>query len=170
MPFSFDERILVTIAQAIKKMKLKAVVIGNTASILHGAPVLTQDVDLLFAAALSRKKLDCFAGLVGATDIKILSEMPGERGLPGKYTAQRLLGGPVPIDMMYERAGGIPFATIQKNAGVHDIGLGQALVVASLEDVITTKEHTNRPKDVASLPILRDTLAAQRELKKHPRP
>ena len=38
----------------------------------------------------------------------------------------------------------------------------QTLTVASLEDVIRSKEAAGRKKDLAALPILRDTLAVQK--------
>jgi hypothetical protein len=40
------------------------------------------------------------------------------------------------------------------------------LLVASLEDVIKSKEAAGRKKDLAVLPILRDTLAVKQALKK----
>ena len=42
-----DDRFLVKLARAIHAARLDAVVVGNMASILHGASVLTQDVDIL---------------------------------------------------------------------------------------------------------------------------
>ena len=43
------------------------------------------------------------------------------------------------------------------------VGEHKALV-ASLEDVIRSKEAAGRPKDLAQLPILRDTLRVRRAL------
>jgi len=47
------------------------------------------------------------------------------------------------------------------------IDLGSAFaVVASLEDIIASKEAAGRPKDIAQLPILKDTLQVLRALKR----
>jgi hypothetical protein len=39
-------------------------------------------------------------------------------------------------------------------------------IVASLEDVIASKEASGRPKDLAQLPVLRETLRVSRALAK----
>ena len=41
---------------------------------------------------------------------------------------------------------------------------GEKLIVASLEDVIRSKEAADRNKDRAVLPVLRDTLAVKKKL------
>ncbi len=44
---SFDESFLSNLVDALAQAKLQVVFVGNTAAILHGMPVLTQDVYLL---------------------------------------------------------------------------------------------------------------------------
>ena len=55
---SKDETFLYELAIALQNVGLEAIVVGNMASILNGAPVLTQDVDLLVRdTPLNRRKL-----------------------------------------------------------------------------------------------------------------
>ena len=42
-----SEKTLFALAKALRAVRLEAVVIGNSASMLNGAPVTTQDIDLL---------------------------------------------------------------------------------------------------------------------------
>jgi hypothetical protein len=59
----------------------------------------------------------------------------------------------------YDRiSGGLTFASVKARAQTVSVGR-EKLTVASLADVIRSKESANRPKDVAVLPILRDTFA-----------
>jgi hypothetical protein len=44
---SFDESFLAELLEALAQSGLEVVLIGNTAAILHGVPVMTQDVDLM---------------------------------------------------------------------------------------------------------------------------
>jgi len=47
MSSDISEKTLVALAKALRAAKLEAIVIGNCASMLNGAPVTTQDIDLL---------------------------------------------------------------------------------------------------------------------------
>jgi hypothetical protein len=47
MSSSFGGEFLAALAKALRDAKLEAIVVENTASILNGAPVITEDVDLL---------------------------------------------------------------------------------------------------------------------------
>ena len=57
-------------------VRLQAVVIGNAASMLNGAPVTTQDIDLLIRdTKLNRRKLARFAAEIGAAAPRPISEL-----------------------------------------------------------------------------------------------
>jgi hypothetical protein len=74
----------------------------------------------------------------------------------------------VPIDIHYDRiVGGLTFSFLRSRAQIVAVG-SEKLAVASLADVIRSKEAANRPKDRAVLPILRDTLAVKSKLKAPP--
>jgi len=77
-------------------------------------------------------------------------------------TAETILGGAWPIDLLYEVMGGdLTFESVRSRSHAVPIG-DMTATVASLEDVIRSKEAANRPKDRAVLPILRDTLRVKK--------
>ena len=151
---SRDGRFLKSIATALRRTKLDAIVIGNTASVLNGAKVMTEDVDLLVQdTPQNQRKLRVFTAELGGTMIPIADK------------TRRIMGALTHIDILFDKipgAGG--FASIRSRAHQHVIGT-EVLTVASLEDVIKSKEAVGRPKDKAALPFLKDTLRV-RGLKK----
>lgn len=162
MAFSADERFLAKLASALQKTRLEAIVVGNMASILNDAPVLTQDVDLLVRdTKLNRKKLKQLAQELGGV---------GPERISGLTSTEHIYGADLPIDILYEKmGGGLKFASVKSRARTQVVGKkGELLLVASLADIIKSKTAANRQKDLAVLPILRDTLAARRAAGREP--
>lgn len=151
-----DERFLDQLVAALAEVGLEAIIVGNTASILHGAPVLTQDVDLLVRdTARNRAKLKRLATALGGTGPHPISELT---------STVRILGAAVPIDVLFNQlSGGLRFESVRSRSAGISTG-SQVATVASLEDVIRSKEAANRPKDLAALPMLRDTLRVKQAL------
>lgn len=148
---------LVAIAKALRIARLDAIVIGNLASMLNGAPVTTQDVDLFIRdTRLNRRKLVRFAEEIGGRAPAAVSELSRVEWIEGALS--------VPVEIHYDRiSGGLTFPSVRSRAELIDLG-GEKLRVASLPDLIRSKRAANRPKDRAVLPILRDTLAVRRKL------
>ncbi|HEX4386875.1 MAG TPA: hypothetical protein VH083_28165 [Myxococcales bacterium] len=142
------------LAKALRVTKLEAVVIGNSASMLNGAPVTTQDIDLLIRdTTLNRKKLARFANEIGGSMPTLVSELSKVESIEG--------GLAVPVEIHYDRiSGGLSFPAVRSRAQSVDVG-EERLLVASLADIIRSKHAADRPKDRAVLPILRDALAVQ---------
>lgn len=156
MASSVDEVFLAKLATSLQKAHLEAIVVGNVASILNDAPVLTQDIDLLVRdTPLNRKKLSQLAKELGGS---------GPGYVSGLTSTERIYGSDVPIDILYDRMiGGLSFASVKSRASTHVVGIkGELLTVASLADVIKSKTAAGRPKDKAVLPILNATLIARR--------
>ena len=66
-----------------------------------------------------------------------------------------------PLDVLGSVGGGLGFLDLaERSVEIEIDGLG--LRVATLATLIELKEHANRPKDRAVLPILRATLAESR--------
>jgi hypothetical protein len=151
-----DESFLATLATELRGARIEAIVVGNVASILNGAPVLTQDVDLLVRdTPLNRKKLKRFAAAMGGV---------GPERVSGLTSTERIYGADVPIDILYDRmigGRGLSFASVRSRARAAVVGR-EVLTVAALADVIRSKTAAGRPKDKAVLPILRDTLKVRR--------
>ena len=148
----------------MREVHVIGVVVGNVAAILNDAPMLTRAVDLFVGdRPRVRKKMDALAkALAGAAPHPIL-EKPGARGRPGGHDGVRITTAVVPVDVLFRIAGEMSLDDVRGRAKTFDFG-GEALAVASLEDVIRSKEAADRKKDRAALPILRDTLAVKKKL------
>jgi hypothetical protein len=157
MSSDFSEKTLVGLAKALRAAKLEAIVIGNSASMLNGAPVTTQSLDLLIQETkANRRKLARFADEIGGSAPMQVSELSTVEWIEGRLA--------VPVEIHYDRiAGGLTFASLRARAQVVVVG-DEKLLVANLSDVIRSKQAAGRPKDRAVLPILRDTLAVKKKL------
>jgi hypothetical protein len=145
-----DEVFLVRLLTALETVRLEYVVVGMAAASMQGAPVMTQDVDLLVRdTPLNRSRIDELAKQIGAAKPILVSELS---------TTLSLIGSDVPVDVLFDRLpGGRSFEALRARA--LNIRLGdRSAVVASMSDIIASKEATGRPKDLAHLPILRETV------------
>jgi DNA-binding transcriptional ArsR family regulator len=156
---SSDESFLREVLAALERAGLDAIVVGSVAAVLHGAPVMTQDLDLLVRdTKKNREKIERLRAELKLSKPVSVSELS---------RAVTLLGGPVPIDIVFDALpGGLTFESLKSRATKIEIADAAALV-ASLEDVIASKEAAGRPKDAAQLPMLRETLRVRGALKRH---
>jgi hypothetical protein len=153
---SSDALFLDKLVRALRELRIDAIIVGNTGSILHGAPVLTQDVDLLVRdRPANRNKIRECAAKMGGVESE-LSELAN---------ARRIVGAELPIDFIFDRIGPLLFTSVKKRSVVLSTGTERARV-ASLEDIIESKRSLGRKKDLAVLPILEDTLAVVAALRK----
>ena len=121
---SVDGSILESIAAALREVRLEAIVVGNAASELHGAPIATEDVDLLVRdTRLNRQKILKLVqrlGGVGPTDIHEL------------ITAKRIYLPDYYVDVLFDKiAGKLTFNSLRSRSIKMKIG-DHELVVASL--------------------------------------
>ncbi len=144
---SSDEAFLVQLARAISLAQLEVIVVGSMAAAMQGAPIMTQDVDLLIRdTARNRAKLAEVAKKIGAAAPQTMSELS---------SVVSILGAASPVDVLFDQIiGGLTFASLRSRAIDIEIA-GEHLLVASLDDIITSKTAAGRPKDNAQLPILR---------------
>ncbi len=148
---SSDEVFLEALAAALEMIGLDAVMVGLAAAAIQGAPLMAQAVDLLVRdTQRNRAKILELAVAVGAGKPVRVSELA---------QVETLVGGDAPVDIVFDRLpGGLTFAAVKARS--HRVKLGPASIrVASLEDIIRSKVAANRPKDLAQLPILRETAA-----------
>lgn len=153
MSASSDEAFVVTVLGALKEVRLEAVVVGSVAAVLQGSPVTTQDLDLLVRdTPTNRKKIRALGTTLGARPRVITRLSPALRiDLPAAT-----------VDLLFDQLpGDLTFETLRARSLVLSLG-GQTAIVARLEDVIASKEASGRPKDLAQLPILRDTLRVKK--------
>jgi hypothetical protein len=152
---SSDEVFVEEIVTALRECGLEAVVVGSVAALLQGVPIATEDMDVLVRdTPKNREKL------------RRLEERLGHRAVQ-LSPLSRTVRIPTPrahLDILFdELSGDLRFEGLRARGKRIQLGKVVALV-AALEDVIASKEAAGRPKDLAQLPILRDTLSVRRAL------
>ena len=154
------------IVATLQEHGVRFVVIGGVAAIAHGSPLPTEDFDIApdrepdNVAALARALVDLEAKLRtpdGAVDFPIDPTM-----LAGSVVCT-LTTRAGAFDLCFEPAGTSGYKDLRRNALELDLGTGKPVLVASLADVIRSKEAAGRQKDVVQLPALRQTLEVIRE-------
>ena len=148
--------VLYQIAAALQECHLEAILIGNAAAALQGAPVTTLDFDFMFRKTpLNLKKLKRLAALLGGQLMKpfypasdLYRLMVDEKGWQ--------------LDFMPTIHGIRSFASLRSRAT--QVAFGKyILLVADLNDIIKSKKALGRPKDNAVLEILEKVLREKRK-------
>jgi len=154
---SFDEKFLSELMEAVAQAGLQVIIIGNAAAVLHGVPVLTQDVDLMVRDHPQLEtKLKRFAANFGAALTR-----PDE---PSSHMI-RAIGPPVQVDFVLQLSNRKSFESIRSRAA--RVRIGKRMVwVAALEDIIAAKAAANRPKDIATLQMLKESLRVRNAIKR----
>ena len=143
--------LLQSVVAALAEVKLDAILIGNAAAALHGAPVTTVDFDFMFRATpRNLAKLKAFAGRLDAVILRpyypasaLFRVMNDDRGLQA--------------DFMPTIHGVKSFNSLRSRATQVRLG-GHLLWLADLSDVIASKRAAGRLRDKAVLAILHKTL------------
>lgn len=148
------------ILAALERHGVRYVVIGGLAATLHGSPVMTTDADICpdretgNLERLARALVELRArirtpgvpqGLAFACDATFLSRIDVLLNLKTKFGD---------LDLSFIPSGTSGFADLQQHAVPMSL-MGQPVAVASLADVIRSKEAADRPKDRIALPVLR---------------
>lgn len=154
------------ILEILAKHQVDFILIGGVASTIHGAPFITVDLDVV--PALETSNLDRLA--TALLELKaILRDENTKDGAEIKFDG-RMLKRVIPdigflrfdtkygfLDIIYRPAGTQGFRDLAKSALPQDAGSVQ-VQVASLEDVIRSKQAAGRPRDLEQLPTLRRLL------------
>jgi hypothetical protein len=163
----FPPHDLPALVEALDRHGVDYLLVGGAAAFIYGATRLTEDADCvirreranLIRLADAMRELHARLRVGGMTDDEA-------RQLPVKIDAPMLQG--VNITTWMTDAGGfdilpglaaedghiIPFEELATRGTVIPYN-GVAVRLASLEDIITAKEHADRPKDHEALPELR---------------
>ncbi len=148
------------------------VLIGGFATIQHGSPFLTQDVDI--TPERSQENLARLSDMLSDVGAKVRTQSE-PAGLPFGHDATSLSAAGVwnlvtdhgDLDISFIPNGTEGYEDLVREALVMDIR-GVKVRVASLADIIRSKQAANRPKDQRVLPTLREILAYQRHAKNRP--
>lgn len=142
--------------------EVEYVLIGAFAATIHGSVLRTEDVDVC-----PRRSADNLARLAGAlTALEAKEYDPGKGELVDRSWDVSTLAADVVwilgtsfgrLDLVFEPAGTAGYEDLARSAVEVDID-GVVVRVASLEDVIRSKEAVNRPRDREQLPTLRRLL------------
>ena len=160
------EPLLGEVARRFHEANLEAVLIGNAAAALQGAPVTTVDFDFLFRKTpRNLRKMKAVARALQATILRPYYPVSD------LYRIVRDEDG-LQVDLMATVHGIRSFAGVRDRATRLELG-GAPLLVASLDDIIKSKRAAGRPRDRAVLDILeasREKAAQPPRAARRPRP
>lgn len=146
--------------------------IGGLAAILHGAPHVTTDVDVV--PEETRDNLGRLSAALEEPNARI--RVAGEEaGIPFDHSAESLARGRIwnlvtdrgNLDITFVPSGTAGYDDLARDAEAVTVR-GISVPVASLADVIRSKEAAGRERDRAVLPTLRRLLELHRA--RHSRP
>jgi len=151
-----------TILAALQDAGVRYVLIGGFAAIAHGDVAPTFDVDVV--PDRTHENLERLAAALRSLDARIRTE-GGPEGLPFDFTAKSLGTSAMwnlvttagAIDLAFEPSGTRGYPDLRRDAFEIDLD-GMTITVASLADVIRSKEAAGREKDRLALPRLRRLL------------
>lgn len=147
------------ILAALERHRVRYVLVGGLAAALHGAPMLTTDVDIapengrenLRRLALALAELAAAAR--GPHDPRAWSPDLSESGL-ARAAVHRLETRHGGLDLFFQPAGTSGYDDLRQKAESIALG-GVTATVASLSDVIRSKEAAGRSDDRVAVPVLR---------------
>lgn len=144
--------------------QVELIVVGGVAGALQGAPIVTQDVDILYRLEESN-----VGRLMQALTALGAVARGGPRNLPFDESHLRSTGHRLamtnagPLDVLGSVNDGLLYEDLIGSADVLEVA-GVEVHVLSLERLISLKRELARPKDLAVLPVLEATLSERRKM------
>lgn len=147
----------------LHRHKVLYVLIGGLAAVYHGSPFPTEDADI--TPDTDRTNLTHLAAALRELNARIRTETAPE-GLPFACDAQGLAAAQTwnlttdvgDLDIAFQPSGTHGYPDLRRaatDAQLYDV----TVLIASLGDVIRSKQAANRPKDQRVLPTLREILS-----------
>jgi hypothetical protein len=140
---------LAGLIDALDAEKIRFVVIGMTAAVLQGTPVTTFDVDL-------------WVDLPSRRYIQVMN-LARKLGAQMVANTVALLPGDLAINFVYSVAGLHSFGREYSRARRIQ-WMGRRVAVLPLERIYASKKFVGRPKDLAHLPYLEQTMKLKRHV------
>ncbi len=151
---------LLEIGRELRAAGLEAVLIGNAAAALQGAPVTTVDFDFMFRkTAPNLRKLKSVANGLGAIILRPY--------YPASDLYRIVRDDGLQVDFMPTIHGIRSFEGLRDRAGAVEID-DVTIRVASLPDIIKSKRAARRPRDIAVLDVLEKALEETNRQKAKP--
>jgi hypothetical protein len=155
----------VGVLRVLVEHEVDFVVVGGVAARLRGAPLLTQDVDI--TPATDRSNLERLASALQELNARLRTATEPD-GVPFPFDPALLEASNIwtmitkhgDLDLVVSPAGTDGYNDVVRDADPIRVAIEPDLIVnvASLVDVIRSKEAAGREKDRAALPLLRRTL------------
>ena len=160
--YDFDPAALLAV---VLKHRVQFVLIGGLAAVAHGSPFPTEDMDITPEA--SPANLSRLSAALDDLDARVRTEA-ADQGLPFAHDAASLATMDQlnlttrhgDLDIVLRPAGTEGFRDLSTDAADTEV-FGLVVRIASLADVVRSKQAANRPKDQRVLPVLREILAAR---------
>ncbi|MGI8523971.1 MAG: hypothetical protein ACR2K3_11785 [Nocardioides sp.] len=153
------------ILEVLLAHEVRFVVIGGVAAVVHGSPFATEDIDI--TPESSATNLSRLSDALRSLEARVRTQGV-EDGLPFEHDAESL--GAVGVWNLTTPAGELDISFVPNGTtGFDDLvndsaqltAFGLVIPVASLADVIRSKQAANRPQDQRVLPVLREILASR---------
>lgn len=148
----------------LARHEVEFIVVGGVCATLHGAPIMTFDLDIVH-----RRTEDNIEHLVSALEeLDAYFRVHPRRISPNashlKTSGHQLLRTSFgPLDVLGSLDEGRGYEDLIDRSFVLELEDGSQLRVLELSELIAIKERAGRPKDIAVLPTLRGTLQVQEE-------
>lgn len=140
--------------RALADHDVDCVVIGGFAAVMHGSPLLTQDIDI--TPRRDGENLTRLSDALYALDARVRIESVPEGRVWNLTTPYG------DLDISFEPTGTQGYADLRRDAVLITLR-GIPLQLASLADIVRSKAAADRPKDRRALPVLRELLARQHQ-------
>jgi hypothetical protein len=149
------------VIRLLGEQRVRYIVIGGLAAVTHGAPLVTQDIDMCYP-----READDLERLAAALR-EVHAEFRGtDPAVPFRLDAKTLARGDAftlttdlgSVDLIATPAGTSGYDDLAKTADSFEL-FGYRVLVASVDDLIRMKRAAGRPKDLLAL----EELGALRE-------
>ncbi len=151
------------ILRTLERHEVRFIIIGGMAAVFHGSPLLTQDLDI--TPERGGANLTKLSNALRELNAKVRA-VELEEPLPFSHDAASLGAVQVwnlstphgDLDISFMPTGTRGYDDLRRDAGEVTFR-GLHILVASLADVVRSKEAAGRDKDRRALPVLREILA-----------
>ncbi len=146
---------------ALAGARVRFVVVGGVAVVLHGHPRLTADLDLVIDLEVepARRAMDVLAGLGLVPRLPVAASAFADPSTRNRWVTERNLmvftmtepGGMLEVDLFARSP--LPFETLWSQAVTVLVGETEVRI-AALDDLIAMKREAGRPQDLADVTAL----------------
>lgn len=154
------------ILEVLERHKVRFILIGAAAAIVQGSPIPTEDVDI--TPARDQENLERLASALRELGARLRTpkeavEFPVDGPFLNVGEIWTLSTPHGDLDISFIPSGTRGYDDLKRDAVKLELGPGVVVQVASLADVIRSKQAAGRLKDLGQLPALRQTLEVIRE-------